>query len=439
MAKRKQQAYNPMSILLPYQVDWVTDPSRFRIGLQSRQSGKSTMVAADNVYRCISSPQSTCLLLSVGERQAKELLLKCKQWAESFKIATPEEYKEAVEYSDNASEINFLNGSRIIALPASPATVRGYTATSLVLDEFALVENDKELWQAVVPSITNEIAGKKNISIISTPTSLTTQFAKIWNATDGVWSKHRVTIEDAVRLGLKADVEQLRKIVDDPLIWNTEFMCEFCSDATSAFPQEWLEDCKIDSLVSPSGNLRYFGYDVGRSKDLSVLIIVSMKDGVFTVEHMETYRNMPYAQQMEAIERAITKWNPFAGYVDGTGIGSMLAEEVHTKHPKIKSFQFNASSKTSCYDRLRKTIQSNQLKIPQDFYEQLLSDLLNVKRIIGSNGKASYSALHTADGHSDATSALALAIESSHDMPACFAEPLSWLPQTTMGRISKKF
>lgn len=421
---------------MPYQKDWLTDKSLYRIGLQGRQTGKSFMVSADNVFTSISKPGSCCLLLSAGERQAKELLLKCKNWARAFKVATPKEYEDAVDYCENATEINFVNGSRIIALPASPATLRGYTATSLVLDEFALVQEDKELWQAVVPSITNEISGKKAISIISTPTSLTNEFAKIWHSTDGVWSKHKITIEDAVNQGLKADIEQLKKIVDDPLIWNTEFMCEFASDASTAFPQEWFEFACVEKVQSPG--VRYFGYDVGRSKDLSVLIIVNVKDDIITVEHMETYRNMPYNQQMEAIEAALATWSPMGGHIDATGIGSMLAEEVQRKHPKIKPFIFSSGTKTSSYDRLRKTLQSRQLFIVNDFFEQLMSDMLGVKRIIGNNGRTSYSALHTSDGHSDATSALALAVESYHDMPPSFAEPLSWLPQSTFGPRTRK-
>lgn len=394
------------------------------------------MVGADSVHNCIQKPKSTYVLVSAGERQAKELLQKAKNWAEAFLCATPDEYKEAVAYTDNASEINFFNGSRIIALPSNPATVRGYSG-NIVIDEFALIENDEELWRAIVPTITNEIAGRKGVSIISTPTSLTNRFAKIWNDPDSVFSKHKITIHDAVNQGLKADIEQLKKIVNDPQIFATEFMCEFCSDASSAFPQEWFEDISVEDVKEKG--VRYLGYDVGRSKDLSVLIIVNVKDEIVTVEHVETYRNMPYRQQMECLERAIATFAPSAGHVDATGIGSMLAEEVQAKHPRIKPFLFNSSSKTSTYDRLRKTLQSRQLLIKKDFYEQTMSDMLGVKRMIGSTGKVSYSALHTTDGHSDITSALALAVEASHAMPACFSEPLSWLPKTTMGRIPRKF
>jgi phage FluMu gp28-like protein len=85
-------------------------------------------------------------MISVNLRSASELLRKCIQIADSYKIATPNNLKSYVDFESSFDKIKFKNGSRIITLPAgSPESLRGFSG-SLILDEFALVENDKLIW-----------------------------------------------------------------------------------------------------------------------------------------------------------------------------------------------------------------------------------------------------------------------------------------------------
>ena len=60
--------------------------------------------------------------------------------------------------------------------------------------------------------------------ICSTPSSLDTQFAKIWNSDEDKWRRYEYNIYQCVEQGLKADAETLKTIVNDDLIWNTEYM-----------------------------------------------------------------------------------------------------------------------------------------------------------------------------------------------------------------------
>lgn len=59
----------------------------------------------------------------------------------------------------------------------------------------------------------------KWVMIASTPTSLDTVFARIWNDDTNLWKKYSKTIYDCVAEGLKADPETLKKVVNDDLIW----------------------------------------------------------------------------------------------------------------------------------------------------------------------------------------------------------------------------
>jgi hypothetical protein len=51
-------------------------------------------------------------------------------------------------------------GSRVIAVPGKPDTVRGYSA-NVVLTEFAFFENPDETWRAITPTVTNSRRDQK--------------------------------------------------------------------------------------------------------------------------------------------------------------------------------------------------------------------------------------------------------------------------------------
>ena len=133
---------SPLTLLLPYQTQWVNDPARFKIGVQARQTGKSFQTACEATSDSLVDPGAKWVCLSSGERQAIEWIDKCKEWAEAYRLAI-ESYAEDRDLGEallRVAEIRFSNGSRIIAIPANPSTARGYSA-KVILDEFAYHED----------------------------------------------------------------------------------------------------------------------------------------------------------------------------------------------------------------------------------------------------------------------------------------------------------
>jgi phage FluMu gp28-like protein len=135
--------------LLPYQADFAANTARFKIGLWARQTGKDHTASAEAVLDCLHHPGTTWIIVAASERQALESLAKAKDWAAilKFKIADYSEAPGNTPYSvarTASTEIKWSNGSRLIALPANPSTIRGYSA-NLILTEFAFHENPYEI------------------------------------------------------------------------------------------------------------------------------------------------------------------------------------------------------------------------------------------------------------------------------------------------------
>ncbi len=402
-------------ILMPYQLKWVEDSSRFKIGLWSRQTGKSFATACESVTDCSAQPKgNSCLwvVLSAGERQALEWMEKAKKWTEAVK-ATVDSYDE-IRDSANAllsrAEIRFANGARIVAIPANPDTARGYSA-NLVLDEFAIHEKPFEIWAAIYPSITNPLAGKKRLRIVSTPKGRGNKFADLWEHNDK-YSKHKVTIEDAVRMGLPIDLAELKAGVDDPDIWAQEYMCEFIDNTSVLLPYEMIGKCESATIADDGQSPLFVGMDVGRSKDLSVIVTAVRLGDVLAVVDVTELKRMPFADQLDVLLGKARERRVQRVCIDSTGIGAMLAEEAARKlGGKCEGVVFNVQSKGEMYGLMRRKFEERSVRIPVS--RDLREDLHAVQRVVSTGGNVTYSAPRNADGHSDRAAALALCIRAA--------------------------
>src|ERR671928_470 len=101
-----------------------------------RQSGKSTMSGLIALHRALYHPGSLILCLAPALRQSQELFGKVLGFYRDLDrpVAPQAERKLSLELE---------NGSRIVTLPGSEKTIRGFSGTSpLVLDEAARVEGE---------------------------------------------------------------------------------------------------------------------------------------------------------------------------------------------------------------------------------------------------------------------------------------------------------
>lgn len=397
--------------LMPYQQRWVRDASRFKIGMWSRQTGKSFATAAEAVFDCIEHPNVRWVVLSAGERQALEWMEKAKFWVDAFKTLRHLDepvFSEALNAADaslSKADVRFANGSRITAIPANPATARGYSC-NLILDEFAIHENPFEIWAAIIPSINSPHGGEKRVRIVSTPKGRGNKFADLWEHNDS-YSKHKETIEDAVREGLKVDIAQMRAAVDDDDIWAQEFMCEFIDNTSVLLPYEMIGKCESNEIADDEKSPLYIGMDVGRSHDLSAIVTAVKLGDVLAVKSVDVLNKMPFADQLDVLIGKAQSSRVHGVRIDSTGIGAMLAEEAAKRLGSVcQGVQFTVASKGEMYGLLRRRFEERSIRIP--VARELREDLHAVQRLVSTGGNVTYAAPRNADGHSDRAAALAL-------------------------------
>ena len=415
--------------LMPYQAEWLADDSRYKIGMWSRQTGKSFATACEAVVDCVFlRPGQHWVVLSAGERQALEWMRKARFWVEAFQKAVhivEPKYTEMLHASDaslSKSEIQFENGSRITAIPANPDTARGYSC-NVILDEFAIHEKPAEIWAAIFPSLTSPHGGLKKLRIVSTPKGRGNKFADLWEHNDN-YSCHKVTIEDAVRMGLKVNIEELKAGVDDPDIWAQEYMCEFIDSTSVLLPYEMIGKCESSNIADDGQSPLYIGMDVGRSKDLSVIVTAAKLGDVLSVLSVDELRNSPFNDQLDVLLGKALGKRVRRVCIDSTGIGAMLAEEAARKGGgRFEGVPFTVASKGEMYGLMRRKFEERSVRIPVS--RDLREDLHAVQRVVSTGGNVTYSAPRNADGHSDRAAALALCIRAA----SMTGTPAAWAPE----------
>lgn len=398
-------------ILLPYQRKWVLDKSRFKIGVWSRQVGKSFATAFEADLDCIQTPRTDWLVMSAGQRQSDEWMLKALAVARACEAGLAgTKDAGAAKFTASASEIRFANGSRILSLPANPDTARGYSA-NLVLDEFAMHEADREVWAAIFPTITNELSGQKKIRVVSTPKGRGNKFAELWEEGGAQWSRHKVTLDDAIEQGLRVDKAALREGVADEDIWRQEYFCEFLSSDTTYFPIDLIRNCeRIPAPEAPPDAPRFLGVDIGRAHDLTAIAELAAVGDELRLVDLETIERAPFAEQRELLWSRLSRPAVRGVAIDATGIGAQLAEETRAKFgSRVEPVQFTNQTKNTIFQALHRCMEEARLEIPAD--RALREDIHAVHRKISTGGNIQFTAPRRPDGHSDRATALALAVE----------------------------
>ena len=401
---------NPFDLLLPYQREWVGDDARFKIWLKSRQIGGSLSAAFEVVADAMESGKDW-IILSAGERQAIEFMDKIKNAADIFSQAVEESFLP----HKKVTEVFLGSGARILALPANPATARGYSA-NLVLDEFAFHDNAEAIWRAVYPVITNPLRGDLKLRVISTPAGRNSKFFELWENAPG-FSRHRTDIYDAREQGLPVNIEELRANLADPDGWSQEFECQFVDEASQLFPPALIEqatspEASIGPWEAGPGAARrtVVGIDIGRHHDLTVLWTLELAtsgDHLLTREVL-VLEGVPYPEQEETILERVRE----ARYacIDATGLGGPISEQVAARTRGLEPVVFTAERKRELFQTTRHALQSGRLLLPR--HARIREDLASLQRIVTSGGRISIRAARTRDGHADRATALALALRA---------------------------
>jgi len=220
----------------PWQKSVLTDPWKRALLNVTRQGGKSTVAAILGLYEALYRPGSLTIIVSPSDRQSGELFRKLV----ALRNQLPQDF-ELLE--DTKRSMSVLGGGRVASLPGSEATIRGFSAATLIVeDEASRVEDD--LYQAVRPMLATT---NGRLLLMSTPFGKRGHFYREWSAGTG-WKRVRVPATEIPRIH-PGFLEEERAALGD-WWYRQEYLCEFTETDETFFREEEILSA-ITSDVTP--------------------------------------------------------------------------------------------------------------------------------------------------------------------------------------------
>jgi hypothetical protein len=183
----------------PWQADLLRSDARQIVMLCSRQSGKSTVTSILAAHQALYSPGSLTLIVSPSLRQSGELYGKVRAVL-----------RDTPTTQETETTLRLANGSRVVSLPGSEKTIRGFSAPDLVIEDESARVSD-ETHQSLRPMLA--VSGGKLV-LLSTPFGRRGHFFETWEHGGPDWLKVKITAYDVPRID-PAWLEQERAAIGD--------------------------------------------------------------------------------------------------------------------------------------------------------------------------------------------------------------------------------
>lgn len=194
----------------------------------SRQSGKSTVASLLSAHQALYTPESLSLLISPSQRQSSELFTKVHALLRQLGVLPRR--AEAAKTS-----CTLANGARIISLPCSASTIRGFSAVDLLIeDEASRVADD--LYRTVRPMLA--VSGGR-ILLMSTPFGQRGHFWESWERGDADWRRVEIPATACPRIPATFLAEERATL--GPFWFAQEYQCVFQAATSGLFSPDALE------------------------------------------------------------------------------------------------------------------------------------------------------------------------------------------------------
>lgn len=217
------------------------------LALQSRQSGKSTLMTVYALWLANFFPDQAIIICAHKGDVARMLFKRIK---EAYK-ELPNWLKEpCTEW--NKTSMSLANGSSIVTSNTTAEGPRGNSLSCLILDEFAFVapEIAQQFWTAVSPTLANNPDARMFVS--STPNGIGNLFHKLY--TDAINGENDYAVQRVLWNDVPGRDNEWKKrtikndCFGDEDIFAQEYECKFLGSSNSPFPQTTFE--KIEKDIS---------------------------------------------------------------------------------------------------------------------------------------------------------------------------------------------
>lgn len=367
----------------------VLDTDNDRVAFVSgRQVGKSRTAAWVALHHALTSPGHQILITAPVQRQSSQLFKQVKK--EMGESAVPTNLWGTER--ETRTVIEFDNGSEILCLPTGDggATIRGYTADHIIVDEAAFVE-DEVFEQALMPMLATTDG---DLTLLSTPYGDT---GYLYNAfhdklEDDYFTEQVPTYQSPL-VGDEFVSNQQEQLSNTN--FKQEILGQFVESQTTFFQEDQVENA-VEPNPDTDNSRMFLGVDLARhGTDRSVYITM---DAAGNVAHIASDQDTSLAESIGQVKYLHDMYNYEKIVIDETAMGGgvvdMLKDDL--QRGLVEGVKFTISTKQSIYNTLKEKLESGEVTIPDN--KDLKREMLDLRREFTGQGKMK---IHHPDGGTD--------------------------------------
>ncbi len=326
--------------------------ARFKILVCGRRWGKTTLAAYLCIIWSLSHAESTIWVVSPSYSQTKIM------WR-MIKKKLPQGYVKRIMEGELFIELK--NGSTLWAKSGdNPDALRGEGLDGVVIDESAYVNRD--VWeQAIRPAL----ADKQGWALfIGTPAGKNWFYEIFLRGVDTSQTEYksfRFTSYDNPFLDKKELAEMIQSLPE--IIYKQEILAEFIEGGGVVFRN-------IDKVIGNTyseakpDHLYVIGVDLGRHADFTVISVGDLTTN--EVVYLERFNREDWEYIRERVRAVHNNYNHGTIYIDSTGMGDPIYEELAKEGLMIYGINLNVSSKPMLIENLQLQIENQLIKLPDD-------------------------------------------------------------------------
>ena len=269
----------------------------------------------------------------------------------------------------NESElfVEFKNASILTIKGADePDSLRGIDFAGLGIDEWALMK--PTIWEEILrPVIAQDINRKALFAF--TPKGRNHAYRYFLMAKNNPEWLSDFLPASISNILPQEELVKLRKELPERM-YQQELECEFLEDVASVFRN--IRSCVAGRLEEPRQGLSYIiGVDLARTEDFTVLICLCRETR--RVVAFDRFQEVSWHLQKERIIQMARKYNNAHIFLDSTGVGDPIEEDLTRARVSVEGIKFTNITKQELIEKLILTIEQRLITFPD--IEPLINEL----------------------------------------------------------------
>ncbi len=314
--------------------------ARFRVLICGRRFGKSLISQSISIEEAIYGKGVAYITptYALGKTFFKEILLRLP-----ISIYKKNESDLTIEFITGGT-IQFFTGERLDAL-------RGRKFHLVIIDEASFIPNLEDGWNNSIRPTLTDYKGKA--IFLSTPRGKNFFYSLYLKSGEDNWDGFKYTTYDNPHID-PSEIDDARMQLP-PAVFEQEYLANPMENAANPFGSQYIEAC-----IEPLSNDKpmYYGIDLAKSVDFTVIIGLDRNGKVADFKRFQK----DWAQTKSEILK-IPRNIPI--YIDSTGNGDPITEDLQKHFNQMHGFKFTASSKQQLMEGLVNAVHQSQVKFPK--------------------------------------------------------------------------